>query len=378
MRLLLTTFVLLQSMSGFAQSDRIELLVSSRVDTASREVRSILQLYENYLNSNPHSITDNPYWNTREKGLYQDFDFSRSSMFQGGMDASQLYGVFMPFVMSIEAIGSRYQIRTMFSSSTTDPQYAGSKVWCIQKLNAIQENGTWVLENLMVQLSESWKHKKVGSIEYVYPPSHHFSEEQSKLAAKFCDDVKGRFNPNFNETFKYYVTSTVDDMGLMENFDYYFVGVTTGKARETMILTAKGNEHYPHEFVHKLLPKNEKRGYVIEEGLAVFLGTKQDNKEYEKLMSKLARDLKMDKEKFNFQSVVSQEIRFNGYQTAYPAGAAICELVYEVAGDGGLKELLAADTSDYERIVASLVQITGKSIGEIALKWTAVFAKYDQ
>jgi len=357
---------------------RIKVLVSSRVDTSSKEVKAILNLYQNYLNSRPDSIYDNPYWNKKEKELYEDFDFSRASMFQGGMTADQLSRIFVPFIMSVEPIGEKYQIRIMFSSSTTDPQYAGAKVWCIQKLNAIKENKNWVLENLIVELSQKWKTKMVGHIEYVYPPTHYFEIEQAKLSEQFCNELINRFNADYNNSFKYYVTSSIDDMGLLENFDYYFVGITTGKARKDMILTAKGNEYYPHEFVHKFLPENQNRGYVIEEGLAVFLGTKIIIEEYENLLSKLANDLKGSSDKINFKSVVAQEVKFNGYQTAYPAGAAICELVFNKTGDEGLLLLMQANTTDYNSIISEVMNITKLTLDDLIKECNEIILKYNR
>jgi hypothetical protein len=166
-------------------------------------------------------------------------------------------------------------------------------------------------------------------------------------------------------------------MGLLENFDYYFVGSTTGKAREGMILTAKGNEYYPHEFVHQLLPNNPLRGEVINEGLATFLGTKMDADEYKKMhLEKLAYDLKNTGEKVNFKSVVSQEVRFNGYQTAYPAGAAICELIFNKAGDQGLLLLMKGNTLGYDNILSTLREITKLSSDEIEKEWNAIVLKY--
>jgi antitoxin component of MazEF toxin-antitoxin module len=50
-------------------SDKIELLVSNRVVTRSTDIKSILELYENYYKSNPDSIHDNLYWNKQEKKL---------------------------------------------------------------------------------------------------------------------------------------------------------------------------------------------------------------------------------------------------------------------------------------------------------------------
>jgi len=356
----------------------LKVFVSSRVDTSSDEVRAIIKLYENYYNSRPDSIYDNPYWNKKEKELYQDFDFSRASIFQGEMNAVKLFRYYSSFVLSVEPLGEKYQIRVLFSSSTTDPKYLSSKVWCIQKLNVIKEGETWVLENLIVDLSKNWLSQEIGFIKYLYPINHQFNYEEAKRAKAFCNEMIQRFNPDFDDSFKYYVTSSIDDMGLLENFDYYFVGMTTGKSREGMILTAKGNEFYPHEFVHKLLVPNQNRGYLVEEGLATFLGTKNDQSEYEALMKKLAKDLDENSKKVNFKSVISQTLRFNGYQTAYPAGAGICELIYNYSGDKGLIELLKADTETYHEIIDVVSEITKLSEQEIEMEWLKTIKEYDR
>ena len=363
-------------LSAQTTTNKLSLLISSRVDTTSNDVMSVIKLYEDYYNSSPDSIYDNPFWNQKEKELYKDFDFSRNSIFQGGMNATKLFKYFSPFVMSVEPLGEKYQIRVLFSSPTTDPAYAGSKVWCIQKLNAIRENETWVLENLIVELSKDWLSKKVGMINYIYPPSHSFNDEAARNAERFCNGIIERFNPDFSNSFEYYVTNSMDDMGLLENFDYYFVGITSGKAREGMILTAKGNEYYPHEFVHKLLPPNPDRGYLIEEGLAVFLGTKEDKAEYENLMHKLATDLKTNSGRINFKSVISQSVRFNGYQTAYPAGAGICELVYNLSGDEGLIQLMKSDTKEYSTIIKTTCSITRLTEPELETEWNKTIKQY--
>lgn len=354
------------------------LLISARVDTTSEEVKSVIKLYENYYNAKPDSIYDNPFWNQEEKDLYHDFDFSRASIFQGGMNSEQLFQYFSPFVMSVESIGEKYQIRVLFSSSTSNPEYAGSKVWCIQKLNAVKEGEKWVLENLMIELSKDWLSQKYGLIEYVYPPTHSFNQQEAIRAEQFCNGIIQRFNPNYKGPFKYYVTSSQDEMGLLENFDYYFAGITTGKAREGMILSANGNEFYPHEFIHQLLPQNPDRGYLIEEGAAVFLGTKEDPKEYKDLLKQLATDLETEPEAVNFTSILSQELRFKGYPTAYPAGAALCELTHQLGGDKALSQLLAANTTNYEELLKTLCSITKYSEKRLEKAWLKTIKHYLQ
>lgn len=357
-------------------SNTYKLLISSRVDTSIKDVKSVINCYENYLNSNPDSIYNNPYWNTKEKNRYKDFDFSRSSLFQGNMNAATLFKYFSPFVMSVEPINDKYQIRVLYSSATTDPKYASSKVWCIHKLSAIKEDGHWVLENLMVDITKKWQNQKFGCVNFVYPESHSFKQSEAKKSEAFCKKIINRFNPDYSDTFSYYITNSTDDMGLLENFDYYFVGITTGKAREGMVLSSLGNEFYPHEFVHQLLPKNQKRGKIIEEGLAVFLGTKESKTEYQKLMKSLASDLNSQPDKINFESVLTQKISFNGYQTAYPAGAAICEIIYQLKGDEGLLKLMLTNTQNYQELLRNILRITKLSETEFKLKWKMKLKSY--
>ena len=330
--------------------NHVNLQISSRVDTTNSDIKEVLNLYENYINSQPDSIYYNPYWNSEEKARFRDFDFSRISIYNG-ISSSQLFRVYTPFVLSIEPKNEKYQIRVLYSNSATEPPYVGSKVWCIHKLNAIREEGTWRLENLLVHKTRNWIKKQVGFVEYIFPREHQFNAERANRALEFCNEIVKRFNPEFNEPFRFYLANGVDEMGELENFDYIFSGVTTGKAREGMILSSKGDEFYPHEFIHKLLPVNENRGHVIEEGLATFLGTKEDSNEYLTVMQKLAKDYKR-RESYSLENILNNTTKWNGYPSAYPGGALICEVIHEASGDEGLNQLVRGNTKTYSEIIS--------------------------
>jgi len=329
---------------------KIELQISSRVDTSKTEVTEVLRLYENYLNSRPDSIYNNPYWNEKEKTQYKDFDFSREAIYNG-LNSEQLFTIYKPFVLSIEPKNFKYQIRVMYSNNATEPPYVGSKIWCIHKLNAIKEEGKWKLENLAVEKTEKWNNTQIGFIEYLYSNEHEFNEKQAEKSLRFCKKIIAKYNPTFNRFFKFYLANDVDEMGELENFDYYFVGITTGKSREKMVVSSLGSEFYPHEFIHQLLPKNESRGYVIEEGLATFLGTKENLDEYLSRMRKLANDFNK-KESYSLQNILNNQTKWNGYQTAYPGGALICEVIYEQKGEVGINELAQGKTKGYDEIIS--------------------------
>lgn len=351
----------------------INLQISSRVDTTNSHIKEVLNLYENYINSQPDSIYDNPYWNSVEKARFKDFDFSRISIYNG-INSSQLFRIYTPFVLSIEPINEKYQIRVLYSNSATKPPYVGSKVWCIHKLNAIREKGSWRLENLLADKTRNWMKKQVGFIEYIFPRENQFNTDRANKALVFCNEMVRRFNPEFSESFRFYLANGIDDMGELENFDYIFSGVTTGKAREGMILSSKGDEFYPHEFIHKLLPVNENRGHVIEEGLATFLGTKEDSNEYLTMMRKLANDYKSG-ESYSLENILNNTTQWNGYPSAYPGGALICEVIHETSGDKGINQLVRGNTKTYSEIIsltgsilqlkeADVIQLIEKKITE--------------
>lgn len=356
---------------------RIEVQRSARVDTSNEEVMNVVNLYEDYLNSRPDSVHNNPYWNSREKKEYEQFDFSAGPIYQGDKTPEQLFYSYMPFVLSVEQFGEKYRIRTLFVNEAKSPPHQGSKVWAIHKLSAVKENGDWVLENLLVDLKKQWKTREQGMIRYHFPPSLAFDETRAQKANEFCRSLIDRFNPGYEGEITYYLTSSIEKMGLIRNLEY---GITLSKGMTgpgNSISSATGDEFYPHEFVHRLLPENPNRGYVIEEGLASFLGSKKKPQDYkEKKMAPMAKDLANGIEKISFETVVSQEVRWNGYQTAYPAGAAICEVVHGRKGDDGLKKLMEANSSDYEAILIALERITGLDEAAFKKAWRAVFEDY--
>lgn len=368
------TFILF-CLGNITLASKLPIAVSNRVDTNDAEVRSVIKLYADYLNSAPEKIYDNPYWNKIEKEKYDDFDFSRTALFQG-LTANKLQSYYPPFILSVSQVNEKYKIRVLYSNNAVDERYIGSKVWAIHQLFAIKESGQWVLENSLPNITAKWKTVKTERIHFIYPQQHLYSPILADRANYFCNDIITRFNPKMSEEpFRFYITNSADEMGRLENFDYYFSGFTTGKSKEGMVFTAKGNEFYPHEFVHQLLPKNQRRSSIIEEGLATYLGTRENKKAYEFLMSRLAEDLLQSAE-INFDAIFDLKVRYNGYQIAYPAGAAICEIVYKHKKDEGLKELINGNSSNKESLLQLLTTLLSMNKDEIIQLWKTTILIY--
>src|SRR4051812_21544720 len=82
----------------FSQSKNINITIHSRVDTSKKEINEIATLWANYLNSEPDSVYDNPYWNEAEKKRFNDFDLSRLFIYQ--FPSRQLLNYYKPTVLS--------------------------------------------------------------------------------------------------------------------------------------------------------------------------------------------------------------------------------------------------------------------------------------
>jgi uncharacterized protein YcfL len=97
------------------EQNRIQVEIHSRVDTTNTEIKAIATLWINYLNAEPDKISDNPYWNEKEKNAYRDFDFSRTLLYQ--YPAENLLRYFKPKILSIEKEATAWECRARILSS---------------------------------------------------------------------------------------------------------------------------------------------------------------------------------------------------------------------------------------------------------------------
>jgi hypothetical protein len=337
---------------------QVDVNFSGRIDSIPRpEIAPIMRLWVNYLNSRPDSIYDNPYWNSDEKNKYKDFDFSRVNIFQGGYKSYEVFNYWKPYVLTIEPVGKKYSIRTIFIADTVKGEASGSKVWCSLIVYAKKEKDKWVLENAIYEVTRTWKHSQYGYIDYIYPPEYRFNKYNAQKSIYFCDSIIQKFSFAPPEPFKYYVTNSQDEMGMLEGFEFYFAGCTTGKGREHMLLSGNGNEYYPHELIHLIVPKNAERNWMINEGFAVWLGdSKADSVKYNKSLSVFANDFCVS-DTIDFKTVLNKKLPWNYYNPDYPAGAILCIIVYDRKGVKGINALLSSDTKTNENFIKELENI---------------------
>ncbi|MEQ8910029.1 MAG: hypothetical protein RIC95_12600 [Vicingaceae bacterium] len=337
----------------------LNLILSNRilVDEDSNKAE-IIELYKNYLTSNPESKNQNPYWNSKEQEKYEQFNLSLPYLFQG-IGAKMLPRYMDLYLMTLEPSGkNRYTLRVQYQMKGGLKN--GSSIWCIHQVDAVKEKGKWVLQNFLVQKTKDWKQESLNNIDYHFAPNYSINKEKAKAASQFVDSLKSLFGlESSSSPINYYLVKNADDLGELMGFDYFFTGYTTGitKAEIGSIYTAHG-EFHAHELVHLVLHQpNAKRHFLVEEGMAEFLGSKMQNPEkYKKERQLLINDFR-NKADFSITSILDRKMAFEGYNYNYAFGAAVVELVYQKAGIEGLKKLLSDVTHSDEGYLNTIKSI---------------------
>jgi hypothetical protein len=362
---------LLSTNELYAQKSKIKVTIHSRVDTSFSDVRDISMLWENYLNSSPDSIYNNPYWNSEEKQRYRDFDFSQTYLYQ--FPSKQLLRYYAPTILSIEKEGEYYSIRTIFAADNLPEEYRKLNPWSIIKLYAIKENGSWKLKNAISIITQNWSRKTIGKITFIYPPHHAFNEVLAQKANAFCEQLTTEFKFNDWKPFDFYITESADELGQLLNFDFFYAGYTTGIGmnENRILLSAFGSEYYPHEFIHLLVP-NVKRHWMIEEGFATWKGG-VSGKSFEESITLLANEIESN-DTLTFTLVLNKQWGWQ-YAAYYTTGALFCKIAYERGGLPLLTKLMEIPMDD-EKLVNSICELFQLDKKELAIFWRNEILKY--
>jgi len=355
MKKVLFIFISLAAYFVHAQ-DSLNFIISGRVVWDDPDKKEVFELYKNYFYSQPDSIYDNPFWNEAEKKQYYLFDFSSVSIFNGIND-DILKKYFDFYVLSIEKYDTdKFTIRTLIQRK--NGLQNGSSIWCIHLVSAIKEDNNWRLQNHFVKETANWKKYGYDVITYHAPPDYRVNETNAKQANDFINETILLLDLKKGVHINYYLAKDVDELGRLQGFDYYFTGITTGRRMNDYIFSTTG-EFHAHEFIHILLDLEHKRNFILEEGLAEFLGTKKQSPErYFNWIKSLIDDIFSYPEDYSIENLLQHKATWRGYPYRYPFGALICEIIYEKKGMDGIKALAFTDSQEnLIEVVSDILEI---------------------
>ena len=355
-RFTILIFLFFITITAFGQSI---ITVDDRVDTSKVDLRKVVNLWINYLQSRPDSLYDNPYWNSKEKEEYKHFDFLEKE-FQ-----PSLYMGFPVSIVNVKVSGGLYQIKSIFGDCSSPGK--SPNILCITNVFAKKEKGEYKLFNaLPINRSKEWNHKKVGYIDYYFPFYHIFNLAKAQKQNAFIINLCNNFDVRIKQV-EYYFADTFDEVQRLRGFDYEIAtsGIIkpTGRSDFDKVYCGGLGEYYPHELVHIFInPYFPNCHNWILEGLATFLGGSRGHELVWHI--KRANNFLIKHPEVNLNNVLQLNTIDEYTDYRYVIGGLICKLVYEKGGWKLLKQFLntGKTDNDYYKAIESFLNIKQKDL----------------
>jgi hypothetical protein len=229
--------------------------------------RVIYRLYGDFIRGRVAGTTPtpSPLWSAAEQRITSGYDAGQTFIPAG----------LIPRVLRIvptDSTRAMYCIQAVWTG--TDPLKGA-----VETVYAVRESGHWVLLGAINVNTAAWSRVTFGPITYIYPPTHRFDSAKARAAIAFTDSLVDRFGVRSLPRLDYYLARSGDDALGLQGIDNYqkYPGVVGGMAAPGRIMEGDPSqgENYRHELVHQMLAPltaNGRTDYLVEEGVAVWLG----------------------------------------------------------------------------------------------------------
>jgi hypothetical protein len=264
-------FIILALFTVASKSFGQQVTINMGVDTTDYELKAVITLWTNYLQSKPNkdNLKDSPFWAESEKKKYLKVD----QLLNAINSDVPTYSMGNPTILYVKPKHDFFEIKTLFSSTDSLEKVF---VLSITSIYAKKENEQYKLYNALTVNSKDWTTQSMGSVTFHFPQSHNFDKHKANELLQSIDDLTKQWNlPTI--PIDYYFANTYEEIKQLRGLDYA-IGMgnkdkPSGMAdQETKTVFAGGlGENYFHEVVHlylnSLFPKSS-----LGEGLAVFYG----------------------------------------------------------------------------------------------------------
>src|SRR5207247_4283654 len=168
----------------------------------------------------------------------------------------------------------------------------------LYRVYATLENRRWVLANALPRTTRAWRRETLGSITFVYPPTHGFAHQRARATAAFVDSLARAFGLPKPAPITFYFTDDLEETLRALGLEFFPYGSDTvgGRsnvfARHVYVGSSADPEGYRHELAHIVLaPEVSRRtSALVAEGLMTWTAGSA-GLDYAELLPGLARYL---------------------------------------------------------------------------------------
>ena len=313
------------------------------LDTLSTDKNQIINLWNNYLKSNPDELTNNPNWLESDKLKYKSYDLLKS---EGFLSPSLYYFQLDNKILSISKSDDDYIIKSMFFNKENMDIYA------ITNVVATKFNNQFYLTNYQPKFVKDWKTKVVGNITYHYFPNYNFNQLKAKEANDYLLKICIVFNLK-PEKINYFICTDCENIFRTKGFDYV---LSMGNGKECgfydifnniIYATAFAGENHQHEITHFINNYFPNANELLLTGISAYYGGENAHKgkplkySIKRVDEYLKKHPEIDLNKPNEFWRLDEETN-----PQYVIGALICDLAIEKGGIEMLKSILNNSKTD--------------------------------
>jgi hypothetical protein len=351
---------------------QVDVSVSSAVDTSDVEKQAVLDLWIDYLNSQPGSMWSDQDWDDEKNRLWLDFDMTAPFVYQFGTGG--ISGDYWPTVMAIEKEGALYSIRTLFYADGRESVDDARNPWAIVRVYAQRTNGQWKLRSALGVLTKHWNRPAIGKITFVSPPTHEFDIRQARRAVAFCDSIAGLF-PFFDwDPFYFYVTDRREDVDRVIGLEYFSEGFRLARAMRSydLLITGGGSEWSPSKLAQMVATGPGLAPHaIVRKGFAGWVGG-WDGRSYREHMIEIVAS-----NPSTFQDYVDLGADTAVESDKYFPGAVVCDIVFAAAGASGIETLFKAGVGN-DDLYRAIRETTGLDRGEFQQAWRRYVLEFSE
>lgn len=341
---IILTFLIPQSLL-LAQNKNVVL----NWDYKNPQKQKVFELWKYYIN-NP--AEKDSCWSVVDRKRYPGVDLLKNAVGLGGhfykfkLDCN---------VLSISESGDNFIIRSAFYWKDDTKEGEPVSIMAITNVLAVREKGEYKLSNYINHSTSGWNKKKVGIINYIYPPSHAFDMEKANAANKYIDKLNGWFGIT-PDTITYFIPMNCTEGYRMVGFEYWqsegqelnLCGFFDSR-NNIIYANAYEGEFYIHEFTHLVNEKFPAAHPVLLAGMAAYInngGSKGKPVEYHlKKLKKYKTTHNVDYN--NFDTIRNIDETTN---SVYVFGAIFCNAIIRRGGLDFLKSILEMDTRNTDSL----------------------------
>ena len=344
----------------------LRLAVGFGVDTAASPEREILALWQHYLTTPSDSLRAT-LWSTQERSGGPHFDLVGPYVYQGFTHFTVVQ------VGPAVGLPQTFVIRTLVTA--VDDSTHDVRPLALYRVYATLENRRWVLANALPRTTRAWRRETLGSITFVYPPTHRFAHQRARATAAFVDSLARAFGLPKPAPITFYFTDDLGETLRALGLEFFPYGSDTvgGRsnvfARHVYVGSSADGEGYRHELAHIVLaPEVSRRtSGLMAEGLMTWTGGSAGF-DYAELLPGLARYLS-DHPALTLQNLLENPPpRVGTLDVGYDGLAVLCKMLFDRSGLSGLRVLLSAG-SDPTTIVTTAAQTLGIRPAELDSLW---------